>query len=169
MEHEVNMLGDWFRLHFTENNGMAFGLQFGGDWGKIALTIFRIVASGFIIFYIRQLIREKSSLLLIGLISLILAGAIGNIIDSVCYGVIFNESGYHIPAEFMPEGGGYSTWMRGKVVDMFYFPLIDTIIPENWPVVGGERFRFFRPVFNLADAAISVGVTFILLLRRRLF
>lgn len=165
----VDVYGTWFKLYFTENPGMAFGLTFGGKWGKIILTVFRIIASVFIFYYIRTLIKSKAHTGLVILVSLIFAGALGNIIDSVFYGVIFNESTYHQVASFMPPDGGYGNLMMGKVVDMFYFPLIDTILPEWIPYFGGERFQFFRPVFNLADAAISVGVITILVFRKRLF
>ncbi len=163
------VFADWFELHFTENPGMAFGLSFGGDWGKIALTVFRLIASGLIIYYIYSLIKEKAKPALIVLVSLILAGALGNIIDSLFYGVVFSTSYYHEVAQFMPADGGYAPLFMGKVVDMLYFPLIDTFWPEWMPFVGGERFQFFRPVFNIADAAISIGVFLIIVFRNFLF
>ena len=162
------MIDDWFELHFTENPGMAFGLTFGGKWGKIILTLFRIIASGVIIFYIRELIREKSSTLMIILVSLILAGAVGNIVDSLFYGQLFGASSYHTVAQFMPKNGGYAPLFMGKVVDMFYFPIIDTFWPEWVPYFGGSRLQFFRPVFNVADATISIGVFTIIIFRKRL-
>jgi signal peptidase II len=160
---------NWFELHFTENPGMAFGLTLGGKWGKIVLTLFRIIASGVIIIYIQNLIKEGVKSATIILISLILAGAIGNIIDSILYGYFFEESTYHSVAKFLPNGDGYAPLFMGKVVDMLYFPLIDTHWPEWLPFIGGNRFQFFRPVFNIADAAISVGVFTILVFRRYLF
>jgi len=160
---------NWFELHFTENPGMAFGLTLGGKWGKIVLTIFRIIASGVIIIYIRNLIKEGVKSATVILISLILAGAIGNIIDSILYGYFFEESSYHNVAKFLPNGNGYAPLFMGKVVDMLYFPLIDTNWPEWMPFIGGNRFQFFRPVFNIADAAISIGVFTILIFRRHLF
>ena len=163
------MIGDWFELHFTENPGMAFGLTLGGVWGKIVLTIFRIVASGIIIYYIKTLINERAHTMMIVLVSLILAGAIGNIIDSVLYGQIFGESTYHQVAQFMPASGGYAPVFQGKVVDMLYFPLVDTFWPDWIPYLGGSRFQFFRPVFNIADAAISIGVFAIIAFRSKLF
>lgn len=162
------VFGNWFELHFTENPGMAFGLTLGGKWGKIVLTLFRIIASGLIIYYIRELIRTGAKTLMIMLVSLILAGAVGNILDSVFYGLIFDASSYHHVASFMPPEGGYAPVFMGKVVDMLYFPLVDTFWPDWIPYLGGSRFQFFRPVFNIADAAISVGVFAIILLHRSL-
>lgn len=160
---------NWFELHFTENPGMAFGLTLGGKWGKIVLTLFRIVASCVIIIYIKGLIKEGVKSITIILISLILAGAIGNIIDSILYGYFFEESTYHYVAKFLIEGNGYAPLFMGKVVDMLYFPLVDTQWPEWVPFIGGNRFQFFRPVFNIADAAISIGVFTILIFRKQLF
>jgi signal peptidase II len=163
------IFGNWFELHFTENPGMAFGLTLGGKWGKILLTTFRIVASGIIVYYISNLIKEGARSFMIVLVSLILAGAIGNILDSLFYGQLFNESSYHQVANFVPADGGYAPYFMGKVVDMLYFPLIDTFWPDWVPYFGGSRFQFFRPVFNIADAAISVGVFTIIAFRRSLF
>lgn len=165
----VTVFADWFELHFTENPGMAFGLTLGGKWGKIILTLFRVLASGLIIYYIKNLVDEKAKYGLIVLVSLILAGALGNIIDSLFYGIMFNESTWHQVATFLPESGGYAPIFMGKVVDMLYFPLIDTIWPDWVPYFGGNRFQFFRPVFNIADAAISTGVFAIIIFRNRLF
>jgi signal peptidase II len=165
----VPVLGDWFKLHFTENEGMAFGWKLGGKTGKIVLTVFRIIASIFIVFYIRTLIKSRAKTGLIVMVSLILAGALGNIIDSIFYGVLFTKSTYHEVASFMSSEGGYAPFLMGNVVDMLYFPLIDTILPDWVPFYGGTRFQFFRPVFNLADAAISIGVFTILIFRKRLF
>ncbi len=161
------MFGNWFELHFTENPGMAFGLTLGGKWGKIVLTLFRIIASGLIIFYIRELLREGAKTGMIVLVSLILAGAVGNIIDSIFYGQLFSASSYHQIATALPSDGGYAPVFMGKVVDMLYFPLIDTFWPDWIPYFGGSRFQFFRPVFNIADAAISVGVFSIIIFRKR--
>ena len=161
------MFGNWFELHFTENPGMAFGLTLGGKWGKIVLTLFRIIASGLIIFYIRELLREGAKTGMIVLVSLILAGAVGNIIDSIFYGQLFSASSYHQIATALPSDGGYAPVFMGKVVDMLYFPLIDTFWPDWIPYFGGFRFQFFRPVFNIADAAISVGVFSIIIFRKR--
>ncbi len=154
-----------FRIHFTENEGMAFGLTFGGRNGKLFLTLFRIVAVSFIGYYLVQLVRKGASMGLVTSIALVFAGATGNILDSVFYGILFSASTMHGPvAQFLPEGGGYAPVFFGKVVDMFYFPVWTGHYPD-W-LMGGRRFTFFAPVFNLADAAISVGVISILLFQR---
>jgi signal peptidase II len=159
---------NWFELHFTENPGMAFGLTLGGKWGKILLTIFRIIASGIIV-YISSLIRDGAKTMMIVLVSLILAGALGNILDSLFYGLFFSESTYHSVAQFNPADGGYAPMFMGKVVDMIYLPLLDTFWPDWVPYFGGTRFQFFRPVFNIADSAISIGVFTIIAFRKQLF
>ena len=171
--HEmVPILGqDWAYLHFVENNGAAFGLSLGGEWGKLALTTFRIVTVAFLAYFINLLIKRNENLGMIMALSLVFAGAIGNIIDSVFYGVIFSESGFTPAgiAQFMPPEGGYSSLFHGKVVDMFYFPMIDTEWPEWVPVVGGETFQFFRPVFNVADSSIFSGMVILLIFYRDFF
>ncbi|MGB0431409.1 MAG: lipoprotein signal peptidase [Bacteroidia bacterium] len=169
--HTKPVLGDWFELHFIENNGFAFGTEFGGEYGKLALTLFRLVAVGILGWYIYSLIVEKAGQYRTGyimMVALIFAGAVGNIIDSVFYGVLFSESNYHISsvAEFLPDEGGYSSLFHGRVVDMLHFPLIDTFLPEWLPFWGGERFEFFRPIFNIADSSITAGVFGILLFYR---
>lgn len=159
---------DWFIIHFTENNGMAFGIEFGGQIGKNLLTIFRIIVVSFGIGYVFKLTKEKlpsGALLSLGLI---IGGAIGNIIDSLFYGVIFNDSYLKI-ASFMPDEGGYSRLLEGKVVDMFYFPIINTHLPSWAPLVADQHFIFFRPVFNIADAGISVGIFTLIIFYRKLF
>lgn len=167
-EHTVLGL-DWFRIHFTENPGMAFGLKFGGGTGKIILTSFRIAASAFIIYYLFNQIKEGAKTGLIVLGSLVLAGALGNIIDSVFYGVIFTESTFFKIATFMGDPA-YGDWFKGKVVDMLYFPLITNAHYPDWfPIKGGDSFIFFRPVFNLADASITIGIFGIILFQKRLF
>ena len=160
---------DWFKLRFIENNGMAFGIEFWGDKGKLTLSIFRIVASLAIGWYIFDLIKKKAPVGLIISMSLILAGAIGNILDSAFYGMFFSESFYHEVAEIFPEKGGYQSFLMGKVVDMLYFPLIDTRLPDWSPIWANERFVFFRPVFNIADSAVTVGVASILIFHRKYF
>ena len=169
---EFLLLGlSWARMHFVENEGMAFGLSFGGSAGKLALSLFRLFAIGLLIYLIKQLARAKEPFGLLVCFSLILAGAIGNMIDSAFYGLIFDNSSPHSGnlAVLFPPEGGYADFLHGRVVDMLYFPLIDTILPEWVPFVGGTRFEFFKPVFNLADTSISVGVIAILLFYRTFF
>jgi signal peptidase II len=146
---EKSILGNWFKLHFTENYGMAFGFEFGGKTGKYFLTFFRIIFVGLLGYYVKTLLDKNTREWYIYGWVLIIAGALGNIIDSVFYGVYF----------------GYDSWFHGRVVDMLYFPLIHTTIPASWPFWAGEDFEFFRPVFNIADAAISIGFVVILLLQ----
>jgi len=166
---EIKVLGNWFIIHFIENNGMAFGMEFAGETGKVILTVFRIIAVGALGWYIKHLINKKAGFGLIASISLILTGALGNILDSVFYGVIFSESTYYNVAAFMPEGGGYSSFLHGKVVDMLYFPVIHTFYPDWVPYLGGKDFIFFRPVFNIADSAITIGVLSLILFQRNVF
>lgn len=160
-----DVAGDWFKIHFVENNGMAFGMELAGNWGKIFLSLFRIVAVVAIGWYLVRLCRHKADVLFIVCIALVWAGAVGNIVDSVFYGVIFDSSWGQVATLFPPDGG-YSTWLHGRVVDMLYFPLISGHYPDWFPVVGGQSFIFFRPVFNFADASISVGIIMLLLFRR---
>ena len=159
---------DWFIIHFTENNGMAFGMEFGGHTGKTLLTLFRIIVVGIGIKYVFTLTKSNLSGGALIALGLIIGGAIGNIIDSTFYGVIFNES-YNNVSQFLPATGGYSSLLHGKVVDMFYFPLLNSHYPEWLPIWGGDHFIFFRPVFNIADAGISVGIFMILLFYRKEF
>ncbi len=160
--HESIEITSWFYLYFTENAGMAFGIEV---IGKLFLSVFRIVAVCFIGYFLYKLVKQNYKFGFIACVSLIFAGAIGNIIDSVFYGVLFDDSYGHV-ATFLPAGGGYAGLLHGKVVDMFYFPLIQTILPEWVPFWGGEEFVFFRPIFNLADSAICVGVFLLLLFYR---
>ena len=165
---EETQIFDWFIIHFTENNGMAFGMEFGGYTGKKILTLFRIIVVGIGIKYIFNLTKkgmQNGALIALGFI---IGGAIGNIIDSSFYGIIFNES-YNNVASFMPDLGGYSSLFHGKVVDMFYFPIMNSHFPNWLPIWGGEHFIFFRPVFNIADAGISIGIFMILLFYRKEF
>ena len=157
---------DWFIIHFTENKGMAFGMEFGGNIGKYILSTFRIIAITAIGFYLTQLVKLNTKKGIVFSIALILAGAIGNMIDSAFYGLIFSESYGQIASVFE---GGYSGILQGKVVDMFYFPLFKGILPSWIPFKGGDYFIFFRPVFNVADAAISVGVINLLIFHRKFF
>ncbi|MFK8055116.1 MAG: lipoprotein signal peptidase [Saprospiraceae bacterium] len=149
---------EWAKIHFVENPGMAFGIQFGGEYGKLALSLFRVCAVGFLIYLIRQLIKEQVKPGLLVCFALILAGAIGNILDSAFYGLLFSESGYHHAATLLPAEGGYGTFLHGRVVDMLYFPMFEGYFPSWMPFWGNQNFLFFRPVFNIADAAISLGV-----------
>jgi len=166
---EIVVFKDWFILHFVENNGMAFGFEFAGEYGKMFLSVFRILAVVAIGWYLFKLTKQKNIPFgFIACISLIFAGAIGNIIDSLFYGMIFNNS-YGQVATLFPEGGGYSSFLHGRVVDMFYFPLLQGRYPEWIPKIGGNPFIFFRPVFNIADSAISVGIFSILLFYRKYF
>ncbi len=163
---EETKVAPWFIIHFTENNGMAFGLEFAGKAGKYFLTIFRIVAVILISLYIKKLInRGNTSTSVIVCLSLIFAGAVGNIIDSVFYGVIFNDSYFQV-ASFFPADGGYSSIFQGKVVDMLYFPILKGNYPSWVPLWGGEDFIFFRPVFNVADASITLGIILLLIFNR---
>jgi len=165
---EIHLFGNWGILHFIENNGMAFGMEMGGKTGKLVLSIFRILAIIGIGFFLSSLIKKGAFIGLVLAVSAIMAGAIGNIVDSAFYGIIFSES-YTGTAVLFPPGGGYSSLLLGKVVDMFYFPVINTNWPDWSPIRAGESFVFFRPVFNIADSAITCGVISILLFQKRMF
>ena len=172
MYHEqIPLIGSWFRLFFIENEGMAWGWKFGGEWGKMALTLFRLIAVIFGVFYIRSIIKKKQHPGFIFCAALIFAGALGNLIDSLFYGMIFSYSDVGAPlAKVFPEGGGYAGFLHGRVVDMLYAPIIeDKLLPSWVPVWGGERFTFFSPIFNIADASISVGVILLLIFQKRFF
>jgi len=166
---EIHVIGNWFILHFTENNGMAFGIELAGESGKLILSIFRIIAIILIAFYLAKITKEKVHPGLVISISLIFAGALGNLIDSAFYGLIFSESAYYHPAQIFPEEGGYSSFLHGKVVDMFYFPIIKGHYPGWFPIWGSQEFVFFRPVFNIADSSITTGVFTLILFQRKLF
>lgn len=169
-EHHV--LGSWFRLHFVENEGMAWGWKFGGDFGKIALTLFRLVAVIWGTFLLRDFIRKQYHKGFIVCASLIYAGALGNLIDSMFYGLIFENSDPFAQnvARLTSIGKGYTSFLHGKVVDMLYFPIIQNAHYPSWfPFWGGEEFEFFRPVFNIADASISVGVFVLLIFQNKFF
>ena len=188
LSEEIKVLGlDWFRIHFLENNGMAWGKEFGGESGKLFLTLFRLAAIAGIGYWLYDAIKNKAHYILITAISLIFAGAMGNIIDSVFYGIFFSDS-YHQVASFLPQEGGYNSLFHGKVVDMLYFPVIDTVLPDwvpgisfdfpQWlPFIGGNHFSlfesrnftFFDPVFNIADTAISSGVGLLIVFNKQIF
>jgi signal peptidase II len=165
---EVGRLGNWAIIHFTENPGMAFGMEFGGDYGKLILSVFRILASIAGIWYIRHMVRQKENPLFVFCVSLILAGAIGNILDSVFYGSIFTESDEFMTAHLVAPGNGYSGFLHGHVVDMFYFPIFNGHFPDWFPIWGGEDFQFFRPIFNFADFSISMGVALLIIFQKRI-
>jgi signal peptidase II len=170
-DHKVLGL-NWFRLHFVENPGMAWGLKFGGDWGKMILTLFRLVAVIFGVFYIRRVIKQQYHRGFIICACLIFAGALGNLIDSMFYGMLFSESPEYTAtvAQFMPKTGGYAGFLHGKVVDMFYFPMHEGKLPSWFPFWKDDpNYVFFSPVFNIADASISIGVITILLFQKRFF
>lgn len=160
---DVKVLGlDWFRIHFLENKGMAFGMSFGNTIGKFLLTLIRLVLSVAIFIYMNKLIKKGEKKIIIYSFALIFAGAVGNIIDCLFYGIIFNESTVFAAATMFPAEGGYAPFLFGRVVDMFYFPLIDTTWPDWIPFVGGNNFRFFNAIFNFADASITIGVVLLL-------
>jgi signal peptidase II len=176
---EFSMIGDvsWAKMHFIENYGMAFGLELGGFLGKYALSIFRLLAAGAIIYYLWRLVKEKAHQGVIISTALIFAGAFGNIIDSAFYGLLFDKGRHfdHTINDFVEYGGvakmdlhGYSSFMQGSVVDMFYFPLLEGNFPAWLPIWGGEDFIFFRPIFNFADASITVGVLLFVIFQRKM-
>jgi signal peptidase II len=165
----IYVFGHWFQIRFIENPGMAFGIDIPGRWGKPVLTVFRIFAVIAIGWYLHQLIVKKLQTGLILCVAMILAGATGNIIDSVFYGLIFNESTYFGVATFLPEHGGYAPLLYGRVVDMLYFPIIHGHFPQWSPWRAGEEFVFFRPIFNMADSCITIGILTILVFQRRFF
>ncbi|NDW09036.1 lipoprotein signal peptidase [Dysgonomonas sp. 520] len=162
--YESIHITDWFQIQFAENNGMAFGIEV---IDKLFLTLFRIVAVCFIVYYLHKIVKQKYNYGYVVCIALILAGAFGNIVDCVFYGEIFSESTRIQVAEFVPVGEGYGTWLHGRVVDMFYFPLFKGSFPSWIPFWGGQDFTFFNAIFNIADAAISVGIVVLLLFYRK--
>lgn len=160
-----NVLGNWFRWCFIENEGAAFGMSLGGEYGKLALSLFRIVAIGALAWFVHYLRKQKAPTGVVVGFALILAGALGNMIDSAFYGMMFSESTFASVATFLPEGGGYAPFLHGKVVDMLYFPLFHW--PEWLPLIGGDL--FFSPVFNFADSYITIAVFYLLIFHWRYF
>lgn len=165
----------WFKIAFIENDGMAWGTKLSDFTNlisdrsaKLALTLFRIVAVTAIAYWLLDVIKKKKSKILIFAISIIFAGALGNIIDSVFYGILFSDSVMQV-ATFLPEGGGYESVFHGNVVDMLYFPIWSGLVPENWPIIGGKYFSFFDPVFNVADMAISSGIGILIVFNKKAF
>lgn len=168
MGESVHVAGNWFQLCFIENEGMAFGMKImDTPLGKVILTTFRLVAVAFGFYWVKNLVKKGYGKGLLICAALILAGAAGNLIDSLFYGLMFTESGLEI-AKMVPFGQGYGSFLHGKVVDMFYFPLVDTTWPNWVPVWGGKPLRFFEPIFNLADMAISIGVLTLLVFQKKL-
>jgi len=159
---------NWFQLYFIENKGMAWGWEFGGNWGKMILTLFRLGAVIFGTWYLTRIVKQKYTKGFIVCAALIYAGALGNLIDSMFYGMIFEESSYSNVAKIFPHHG-YAGFLHGRVVDMLYFPIIDSKFPSWVPVIGGDNFEFFSPIFNIADASISTGVITLLVFQKRFF
>ncbi|NLB85601.1 MAG: lipoprotein signal peptidase [Bacteroidales bacterium] len=166
---ELQIFGDKAKLHFIENEGMAYGMKFGGNWGKLALSLFRVLAISFLGYYLFKIIKAGENIFYIICISLVIAGATGNLIDSAFYGLIFRESSYYQVATLFPPDGGYAPFLHGKVVDMLYCPIIETNYPSWFPFVGGQEFLFFRPVFNVADSAITISVFLLLIFYKKIF
>ena len=168
--HITNVLGiNWFKLYFIENEGMAWGWKFGGEWGKMTLTLFRLAAVVFGTWYLGKVIKQKYSRGFIICAALIYAGALGNLIDSMFYGMLFSKSDWGVVASAFPAEGGYAGFLHGKVVDMLYFPIIKSNYPSWFPFIGGDDFEFFSPIFNIADASISIGVITLFVFQKKLF
>lgn len=162
--HETITITNWFKICFIENNGMAYGMEIGS---KVALTLFRIIAIAFIGYYLYLQVRQQAKSGYIICLAMVVAGAVGNVIDCMFYGLIFSASSEFYTSFFVPFGSGYSSFLTGKVVDMFYFPIIETTWPQWVPFAGGDDFVFFSPVFNFADSSISVGVILLILFYRK--
>lgn len=160
---------NWFRLYFIENEGMAWGWKFGGEWGKMILTLFRLGAVVFGTWYLGRIVKQEYSKGFIVCAALIYAGALGNLIDSMFYGMIFSKSDWGVVASAFPSEGGYAGFLHGRVVDMLYFPIFDAELPGWLPLVGNTKFEFFSPIFNVADASISIGVITLFVFQKRFF
>jgi signal peptidase II len=166
--HVMDIAGlPWAKLYFIENEGMARGWKFGGEWGKMLLTLFRLAAVIFGSWYLVRIIKQNYSKGFIVCASLIYAGALGNLIDSMFYGMLFSKSDYATVASMFPPQGGYAGFLHGRVVDMLYFPMVHSAFPAWVPLLGGKEFEFFSPIFNIADAAISFGVLTLLFFQKR--
>lgn len=165
----MNLAGQkWAQLYFIENPGMAWGMELGGNWGKMILTLFRLAAVTFGTWYMVRIVRQKYATGFIVCAALIYAGALGNLVDSMFYGMIFSDSSYGQVATMFPKEGGYGGFLHGKVVDMLYFPIIENGHIPGWlPLIGGTEFTFFSPIFNIADASISIGVMTLLIFQKR--
>lgn len=169
LDQSVTVFPNWFFIRFIENPGAAFGFELGGNYGKLILSVFRLLAIGALGYYIFYLYRKKAPAGVLAGFSLIFAGALGNVLDSAFYGLLFSESTFTSVATFLPEGGGYAGFLHGKVVDMLFFPIVEGVFPSWIPGVGGEPFLFFSPIFNFADSYITVGVIYLLLFQRKYF
>ena len=169
LDQSVTVFPNWFFIRFIENPGAAFGFGLGGNYGKLILSVFRLLAIGALGYYIFYLYRKKAPAGVLAGFSLIFAGALGNVLDSAFYGLLFSESTFTSVATFLPEGGGYAGFLHGKVVDMLFFPIVEGVFPSWIPGVGGEPFLFFSPIFNFADSYITVGVIYLLLFQRKYF
>jgi signal peptidase II len=165
---EIVLFPNWGIIHFTENNGMAFGMELEGSYGKLLLSSFRVLAITGLGYYLFWLVKNKENTGYIYCIAMVFAGALGNLLDSAFYGLLFNES-YNQVATLFPAEGGYAPFLFGRVVDMFYFPMLHGHFPAWLPFWGGEDFIFFRPVFNFADFSISMGVGLIILNQKKYF
>lgn len=162
-----DIFGDWAKIHFIENPGMAYGLKLGGDTGKLLLSSFRLIAIAVLIWYLYSISKKNFPKIAVFSVALILTGATGNIFDSAFYGLIFSGSSYHTVAQLFPSGGGYAGFLHGSVVDMFYFPMFEGVFPSWLPVYGGQDFVFFSPVFNVADSCITIGVILVIIFRNQ--
>lgn len=170
LDEAIPVFGEWFYIRFIENRGAAYGLELGGEYGKLILSLFRIVAVGAIGWYIARLIKRSAPMGVIVGITLVLVGALGNILDSAFYGLIFSASTFTEAAHFVPWGTGYATFLHGSVVDMLYFPIIEVEQMPDWvPFVGGEPYTFFSPIFNIADSYVTCGIAYLILFQRKYF